>query len=158
MRAEELIRLLGLEPLPREGGWYAETYRSSERLPDGRPLSTAIYYLLTRDTFSAMHRLGADELWHFHVGDPVTMLVLHPGGESEVVTLGPDLHAGERLQVVVPSRAWQGAYLAEGGEFALMGTTMSPGWDERELELGERDALVGSHPAQRHLIEKLTRS
>ncbi|MGD9403420.1 MAG: cupin domain-containing protein, partial [bacterium] len=85
--AEKIISALGMKPLPGEGGYFVESYRSEDNLPEGalpegsggpRSLATAIYYLLTPDTFSAMHRLRSDELYHFYLGDPVEMLNLHP--------------------------------------------------------------------------------
>jgi uncharacterized protein len=91
LTADELIRILQLKPLPLEGGWYRETHRSSLQLPaqvlgphyrDARSATTAIYYLLTPDTFSALHRLPADEVFHFYLGDPVEMLQLGPAPED----------------------------------------------------------------------------
>jgi len=165
MTAEELKRLLNLSPLPVEGGYFAETYRSPEVLPPAalpsrysgdRNFGTAIYFLLTPDTFSAMHRLKSDEIYHFYLGDPVTMLILHPAGESEVVTLGQDIKAGQRIQFLVPRQSWQGSRLQSGGVFALMGTTMSPGFDMADFELGDRQALLAAYPGRRRLIERLT--
>jgi predicted cupin superfamily sugar epimerase len=107
MKAGEIASLLGLVPLPHEGGYYAETYRSAA--------STAIYYMLTPDDVSALHRLDADEIYHFYLGDPVEMLVLEPGGGSALVTLGRDIAAGQRVQHVVPRGTWQCSRLAAGG-------------------------------------------
>jgi len=165
MRVEELKKLLNLVPLPVEGGFWAETYRSPESLPRAalpsryggdRSFGTAIYYLLTPDTFSALHRLQTDEIYHFYLGDPVTMLLLHPGGESEVITLGQEVRAGQRVQVVAPRGSWQGSFLRPGDTFALMGTTMAPGFDPADFELGDRRALVRAYPDRRPLIERLT--
>src|SRR3972149_1810437 len=96
--AEEVKALLRLTPHPAEGGYFTETYRSEERVAEGalparyagaRAFGTAIYYLLTPDTVSAMHRLASDEVFHFYLGDPVEMLHLFPDGSGRVVTLGP---------------------------------------------------------------------
>lgn len=120
LTVEALCRILGLIPHPVEGGYFAETYRSVEQLPASglpsrygaaRAASTAIYYLLTPDTFSAMHRLASDEIFHFYLGDPVEMLHLHPDGSHRVLVIGPDLEAGQRPQVIVPRHIWQGARL-----------------------------------------------
>src|SRR5882672_7708609 len=105
--AEQLIELLGLTPLEPEGGHFLETWRSSDRTGNGRALGTAIYYLLTPRTCSIMHRLPGDELFHFYLGDPVEVLVLRPDGSGEVVTLGTDVAAGHRPQVLVPGGVWQ---------------------------------------------------
>ncbi len=165
MTAEEVIRLLGLEPLEPEGGFCAETYRARATRPAGvapgfvapRALATAIYYVLTPTTFSALHRLRADEVWHFYLGDPVELLVLEPGADGRVLALGTDLAVGERPQAVVPAGAWQGARLAAGGRWALLGTTMAPGYDPADFELARRDDLLVRWPAQHALIEALTR-
>lgn len=167
MTAEELKKLLDLIPLPVEGGYFAETYRSSESVPQAalpsryggdRSLGTAIYFLLTLDTFSALHRLKSDEVYHFYLGDPVMMLLLHPNGGSEVVTLGQDIEAGQRVQIVVSRGIWQGSFLQPGGSFALMGTTMAPGFAPADFELGDRSALISAYPDRQSLIERLTRS
>ena len=164
MNAEEIIRHLGLVPLPLEGGFFRETYRSPGSIPPSpaghdpgrnRSLSTAIYYLLTPDTFSALHRLPGDEIYHFYVGDPVELLVLHPDGSGETVTLGGDLLGGMSVQHVVPGGSWQGSRLAAGGAYALLGTTMAPGFDPGDLKLGSSEALLSRYPAFGREIRRL---
>lgn len=164
MKTEDVIERLGLHPHP-EGGFYRETYRSAETLGAGalparygaaRCFATAIYYMLTPATFSALHRVRTDEIFHFYLGDPVTMLQLSSPGHTSVVTLGSDLRAGQLPQVVVPAGTWQGAMLAEGGAFALMGTTVAPGFEFDDFELGEQDALVAQYYEQAELIRRLT--
>ncbi len=165
-RAEDIIRTLGLKPHPAEGGYFAEIYRSGETV-DGdalpprygapRALATAIYYLLTPDTFSCMHRLASDEIFHFYAGDPVEMLNLEPTGPGKVIMLGSDLTAGMRPQVVVPRGVWQGSRLAPGGEFALLGTTVSPGFEFEDYQAGDRDALCRAYPDFKEMITALTR-
>ncbi len=166
MNAEQLKRHLGLEPLPIEGGYYVETYRSEISLPGSalpprfggeRRISTAIYFLLTPDTFSALHRLAGDEVYHFYLGDPVELLVLAPDGSGEVVRLGQDLEAGMRVQNVVPAGCWQGSRLAGGGEYALLGTTMAPGFDWQDFEAGNGDDLVAQYPEFQKQIRRLVR-
>lgn len=161
----QIKELLKLQPLPLEGGFFAEVYRSTCKLPssalpsgypDERTLSTAIYYLLTPDNFSAMHRLRGDEVYHFYLGDPVEMLLLKPDGSAEAVLEGPDIAAGMHLQHVVAGGTWQGARLAPGGHFALMGTTMAPGFDPADFELGNRDELSAQYPRYSPLIAMLT--
>lgn len=163
--AEEIIRILGLKPLPQEGGFYRETYRSVEKVPLEAPpdryripksFSTAIYYLLTPDTCSRLHRLPTDETFHFYLGDPVTMLQLHPDGTSQVIVLGPEIDKGEQFQVTVPRGVWQGSFLKEEGKFALLGTTMAPGFDLSDYEGGERNSLMQRYPDRKELIARLT--
>jgi len=165
MTAEQIIEFFQMKTLPHEGGYYVETYRCEEKttqaaLPERytgkRDFSTAILYLLTPNTFSALHRLRSDEIFHFYLGDPVTMLQLHPKGSSEVITLGQDIFNDQRVQVTVPKNSWQGCFLNEGGKFALMGTTIAPGFEFADFELAQREELLRQHPNQRELILKLT--
>jgi len=144
----DIRRLLDLQPLPMEGGFFRETYRSAH--------SSAIYYLLTPGVFSAIHRLPGDELFHFYLGDPVEMLQLWPDGSSRRVVIGSNLDGDARPQVLVPGGVWQGCRLREGGRFALMGTTMAPGFDARDFQPGLRAALLASHPGARDAIVGLT--
>lgn len=164
--AEEIIRLLSLKPHPAEGGYFAETYRADEtisisglpkRYIQDRAFSTAIYFLLTSDTLSALHRLQSDELFHFYLGDPVEMLHLFPDGSGRVVTLGNDLLNGMQPQIIIPQGVWQGARLCKGGNYALLGTTVAPGFEYTDFELGNRDKLIAQFPQYRELIIKLTR-
>ena len=157
LSVDALRALLELVPHPIEGGEFVETYRSADRLPSGRAVSTAIYYLLTPDTFSAMHRLASDEIFHFYLGDPVEMLQLWPDGSHRLALIGPDLSAGERPQVVVPGGVWQGARLRPGGRYTLLGTTVAPGFDSADYQTAPRSALLSSHPGAHTLITALTR-
>lgn len=166
LTADFLIDHLGLVPLPEEGGYFAETYRSSLLVPRDalppryradRSAGTAIYYLLTPDTFSAVHHLHGDEVYHFYLGAPVDLLLLHPDGEGEMRTLGQDLGAGMMLQTVVPGGVWQGARLKDGSGFALLGTTMAPGFSFDDFQLGERAELLRAFPAFSEHIKHLTR-
>ncbi|KPJ97885.1 MAG: hypothetical protein AMS20_16690 [Gemmatimonas sp. SG8_28] len=160
MTAERLIRLLDLAPHPEEGGFFRETYRSSTTFEPGAPFTgtrshgTAIYYLLTWDTYSAMHRLPGDEVFHFYMGDPVEMLMLPPAGDGDVVVLGQDIAAGMKLQHVVPGGTWQGSRLAAGGAWALLGATMAPGFDYADYVAGSA-SLLDAYPAHRAMIQQL---
>lgn len=166
MTADEIKQLLQLKPLAIEGGFFRETYRSrwnvaAEYLPDGirgsRSIGTAIYYMITPETFSALHRLPGSEVFHFYLGDPAIMLQLLPDGSSRTLTLGSDLALGQQPQVVVRGGVWQGCKLAPGGKFALMGTTMSPGFDYANYEHGARDELIAQYPGAAELIRAYTR-
>lgn len=168
MEVEQIIQLLNLKPLPNEGGLYAETYRSADvlsgaALPGRYPhkeksCSTAIYYLLTTNppTFSALHRLPTDEIYHFYLGDPLEMTLLYPDGSHRVVTLGQDLLAGQQVQFVVPAGVWQGSRVAAGGLYSLVGTTMAPGYTQDDYEHGDRAALLEQYPGARAQILALS--
>jgi predicted cupin superfamily sugar epimerase len=148
MTWRDIVEALRLEPHPTEGGYFRETYRSQEALEPAsggvRSVGTAIYYLLTAGTFSALHRLPGDEIFHHYLGDPVEMLLLHPDGSSAVVSLSSDLRLG-RPQRVVPGGTWQGSRLVPGGDYALLGTTMAPGFDYGDYESGTA-ALLDAYP------------
>lgn len=167
MNAQEVIALLGLAPLPQEGGYYRETHRAEltlcdTALPDcydgRRNASTAIYFLLTPESPSAWHILPSDEVFHHYVGDAVRMLRLWPDGRSEATTLGPDLAAGERPQCVVPGDVWQGCRLKEGGAWALLGCTVAPGFDFADFhvatpaEVAELAARFPEHADEVHRL------
>lgn len=165
MTAAEVVELLGLVPLHTEGGYFRESYRSADSLPPGvlpgrysggRSTSSAIYYLLTPESCSKLHRLRTDEVYHFYLGDPVEMLQLHPEGTARKILLGAGLADGMRPQVVVPGGVWQGSRVLDGGRFALLGTTMAPGFDPEDFEAGDRESLIHTYPAFRKSIEALS--
>ncbi|MFZ0523754.1 MAG: cupin domain-containing protein [Candidatus Acidiferrales bacterium] len=165
LTAEQIREILKMQPHPIEGGYFAETYRSAGAVPRSalagypgdRSLSTAIYYLLTPDTFSAMHRVRGDEMFHFYLGDPVEMLQLKPDGSGEVPLLGQDIASGMRLQHNVRGGVWQGSRLMKGGKYALLGTTMAPGFEYEDYETGRRQELIARYPQHAELITALTR-
>jgi hypothetical protein len=168
MTADDIKKLLRLVPHPCEGGWYIRTYESTEMLAANafcdasyagpRRTGTAIYYLLEPETFSEMHRLRSDEVFHFYAGDSVEMLQLAPGSEGEVVRIGLKLEQGERPQVIVPHGVWQGSRLAPGGLWALLGCTVSPGFEFEDYEAGDREQLIAKWPKHAELLRGLTRS
>jgi predicted cupin superfamily sugar epimerase len=167
--ASEIIDALGLRPHPIEGGFFRETYRSSAMIPasalpagyregSDRSIGTAIYYLLTADTFSEMHRLPTEEVFHLYLGGPIHMLQLFPNGGGREITIGAKVLAGEHPQVVVPPHVWQGSRLAPGVEFALLGATVAPGFDYADYEQGRRTELTARYPGHAEAIRLLTRS
>jgi uncharacterized protein len=168
MTAEDVKKLLGLAPHPREGGWFVRTYEAGEliaaeafgdgRYAGARRTGTAIYYLLEPETFSEMHRLESDEVFHFYVGDAVEMLQLTADGQGERVLIGNDLAGGHRPQVVVGRGVWQGSRLVAGGRWALLGCTVSPGFEFEDYEAGERVELCRRWPEFAEEIGALTRS
>ena len=168
LNARQIIEALALQPHPIEGGYFRETYRSAGsilaaslpagyRTEAGRSLGTAIYYLLTGETFSEMHRLPTEEVFHLYLGGPVRMLQLDPDGSSREVVIGADVLAGQQPQVIVPPGVWQGSRLEPGVEFALLGATMAPGFDYADYEQGRRGDLTQRYPEHAAMILELTR-
>jgi len=166
LTADEVKQLLGLAPHPREGGWFIQTYAASEtldptafadsRYPAPRRTSTAIYYLLEPHTFSEMHCLRSDEVFHFYAGDPIEMLQLLPDGSGRTIVIGNDLAAGQRPQVLVERGIWQGSRLIEGGAWALLGCTVSPGFEYEDYDSASREELISKWPAFAKTIAALT--
>ena len=146
--ADDVAALLDLRPLPVEGGRFRRTYAD--------PNSSAIYFLLTPGDFSALHRLGGVEIYHFYAGAPVRMLLLDPvtGAATEPV-LGHDLKAGQRPQIVVPAGSWQGS--ATTDDWSLIGTTMAPPYTDELFEPGDAGALLAGFPDAAERISQLTR-
>lgn len=144
---ERIAAMLGLEPLPDEGGLFRRTHIDAH--------SSAIYYLLLAPEFSALHRLDATETYHWYAGAPLRLLLLTPGGAADERLLGPDVAAGQRPQIVVPAGTWQGS--SPAGEWSLVGTTVAPPFDWAHFELGDRARLSASHPTSADRITELTR-
>lgn len=168
LTAAEVKKLLNLQPHPREGGWYTRTYESGEliaptQFADGRydgprHTSTAIYYLLEPGTFSEMHLLQSDEIFHHYLGSAVEMLQLLPDGTSKTILIGKDLASGQRPQVLAPRNVWQGSRLLEPEGFALLGCTVSPGFEFSDYQTLPRAELISHWPHEAERITALTRN
>ncbi len=165
---ESITKHFALEALPVEGGIFTQTYKSAEVIPHAalparykgdKPLGTAILFLFTpdADSFSAMHRLPTDEIYHFYLGDPIELLLLYPDGRSEWVLLGQDILHGQHVQYVVPHGTWMGSRMRADGQFALMGTTMSPGFTHHDFDGAIREHLIAQYPHAANWITQLTR-
>jgi uncharacterized protein len=133
--AAGIIAQLGLKLHP-EGGHYRETFRDSGCDTNGRPFSTAIYFLLARGERSHWHRIDAVEVWHYHAGSALTLEIADDSGKRSV-RLGSDLAAGETPQAIVPAHAWQAA--KSTGDWTLVGCTVAPGFDFATFELAPKD-------------------
>ncbi|MBN1298967.1 MAG: cupin domain-containing protein [Actinobacteria bacterium] len=164
LKAEDIIRILGLEYLQNEGGYFRETYRSSYMAdfigPDGRKerkaVSTAIYYLITPQSFSHLQMIPQDEIFHFYMGDPAEMLLLYDDGRYEIKILGQDLFSGQHMQVIVPGRTWQAFSLIEGGDFALLGTTVAPAFENSDFFSAKdfKNDFLARFSQIQHILEK----
>ncbi len=153
---------LSLHP---EGGYYKNTYVAGlvvprAGLPDhftgDRAISSAIYFLLKGDQFSAFHRLRSDEIWHFYEGSPLHLYTISPSGELSRVLLGNDPEAGQQFQAIVKAGHWMAAHPVETGEnaYSLFGCTVAPGFDFEDLELARVEELIRTFPRHRETIEK----
>lgn len=156
--AEYWIEKLALEAHP-EGGYFREVYRSAEQiaqenLPDrflgDRSFSTAIYFLLTENNFSALHRIQSDELWFFHAGAPLNVHLIEPNGAYKCLTVGPN----GPFQAVVPLGCWFGAEVDR--DYALVSCTVAPGFDFSDFDLADRAVLLEQFPQHSDLIARLT--
>ena len=160
---QDLINQYQLLPHP-EGGYYKETYRSTEHIPHAalaqhfsgsRSFSTAIYFLLLKDLFSAFHRIQSDECWHFYEGASLHVHVLHLNGNYELISLGRNSAKGEVYQAIVPAGAW---FASESiGEYSFVGCTVAPGFDFADFELARAANLKADYPDHEKLIERLCR-
>lgn len=165
--ADDVIKILDLKPLPEEGGYFRETYRSEKanapasvfgiNSNDSRSISTAIYYLVRPESFSALHRIQSDEVFHFYGGDPVEMIQIDEAGKLTRHVLGSDIFNGETPQVVVRRNTWQALRLKDRGAWALLGTTVSPGFEFVDFEVGSREQMLKSFPQHQGEIIKFTR-
>jgi len=149
-----------------EGGAFRETYRSElaiaqKALPvffqGSRNIATSIYFLLASGEFSAFHRILSDELWHFYYGDTLLIYEIGHTGSLTIHRLGPNIEKGESFQAVVKAGSWFASIPAEDSEYALVGCTVSPGFDFTDFELADRNALAKQYPAYAELIGQLTR-
>ena len=160
------IKTLGLAPHP-EGGWFRETYRCAETIPvpalparfgGDRSFSTAIYFLLEGDRFSALHRIKSDELWFFHAGSPLSIHCLTEAGQHRQILLGPDPGRDEALQAAIPAGSWFGARVLAPDSFSLVSCTVAPGFDFFDFELAARGDLLSMFPCHQEIIVRLTRA
>ncbi len=168
MEPNDIIKKLNLVPLAEEGGYYRQSW-VSDFILDGsniqseygevKPAGTAIYFLLVNSYrgFSALHTLPTPEVYHFYLGDPVELSLFYGNGKVRQVLLGSNIPAGEIPQFTVPASVIQGSRIVPGGEWALLGTTMSPGFTEKDFTLSFRDELITNYPDDRELIISLTR-
>lgn len=154
--AQYWIDHLAMQPHP-EGGFYKETYKSPGAIKGlDRAYSTAIYFLLLEDKFSAFHRIKSDEVWHFYAGSPLDVFVINEQDEMEHIQLGPDRDAGQTFQAVVPAGRWFASRMADPTAYALVGCTVAPGFDFRDFEMGDRFKLMSQYPQHAALIKSLT--
>lgn len=165
MKSKEYwVQNLQLLPHP-EGGFYKETYRSGltveaeslgVNVSGERNLCTGIYFLLEQQNFSAFHRIKSDELWHFYAGDPITIHMIDQEGNYASQDVGSNLEKGEVLQYLVPANTWFASEVKEGREFALVGCTVSFGFDFEDFEMAD-NSLLQEFPNHHAVLSRLIR-
>jgi predicted cupin superfamily sugar epimerase len=161
-KAKYYIQKLQLNKHP-EGGYYREIYRSGEMISIDAPkknlkrnVSTSIYFLLEGPQVSKFHRLNSDELWHFYDGSSVRIYVIDEKGKSTEIILGKKTDNGEVFQTVIKKNNWFAAEVINKRSFALIGCTVSPGFDFSDFEIASRDYLLEKYPKHKELIFKFT--
>ena len=163
LTANELINWYKLMPHP-EGGYYIQTYKSEEfikasslpeRFNGDRHFSTAIYFLLRGDQFSAFHQIKSDELWHFYSGTGLHIYVSHPDGRGELLKLGNDVSNGFSFQQLVPAGCWFASRPVLHDNFSFVGCTVSPGFDFEDFKLADKDFLLKHFPQHKSWIDEL---
>ena len=162
--ATQIIEYLKMQPLPNEGGFFSETYKSKinadpeylkhSGFSGARNSGSAIYYLITKENFSALHRLKQDEIFHFYSGSSAEMLQIFPDGSFKLIRVGTNILNGEVPQILVPSGVWQATKVLDGGKWTLLGTTCHPGFEYVDFELAHIDELSKKFPHIEHLIRK----
>ncbi|MCK5219912.1 cupin domain-containing protein [bacterium] len=159
------VEKLNLQPHP-EGGFFRETYRSHEIIPQAalpkrfsgdRVFSTSIYFLLSKDNFSAFHRIKQDELWHFYDGTSLTIHIISLDGSYSTAKLGKNIDEGEIPQVVVTAGCFFAAETNDKESFSLTGCTVAPGFDFADFEMPNRDKLIELFPQHGEIIKKFAR-
>jgi predicted cupin superfamily sugar epimerase len=147
---DELVAHWRMQPMETENVMFSQSYVGKD--------STAIIAMLTDDpkSFSDMHCLPTDEIWHFYLGDAIELLLLDPKGKDEVIILGQDVLNGEHVQYVVPAGVWMGARIRAGGDYAVFGNTMAPGFSVDDFEAAVAADLIGQWPQHEQLIRALT--
>ena len=143
--------------LPVEGVLFAQTHRSTATTPEGGPAWSAGVGLFCNDppSRSSFHRLVFDEVWHFYAGDPIRLVLLHPDGSHDETIMGSDVAGSQLVQQLVPAHTWQAGELVPGGDWALFGSTMAPGFTDSGFEGGTVDELLATHPSRAADIERL---
>lgn len=163
--AQDWIEKLNLQPHP-DGGYYRETYRSTDLINQDQSLSryiglrnscTAIYYLLKEQDFSPFHKLKSDEIFHFYAGSALDVHLISELGIYSHLKLGNNPDNNEVLQLVIPQSTWFASNVSKEESYSLIGCTVSPGFDFNDFTLGEKQQLINLYPQHQQIIEQLTR-
>lgn len=166
LTAQEVIKQLKLEPLPQEGGYFRRSYQSqvfikNRAIPQysgDRRIATCIYFLITPESFSALHVLLSDEIWCYHAGDPIEMIQINQDGKLTKLIIGKDIQAGQVLQHTVFKNIWQASKLVEGGKWSLVSCIVSPGFEYDDTKVCSKQALLQLFPQHKQIIDQYTHS
>ena len=164
--AKYWINHLQMERHP-EGGWFREIYRSTENVPvsalpnrfkGNRSFGTSIYFLLEGKEYSAFHRIKSDEIWHFYSGSCLSIFQINASGDLVKHKLGNQPEKGEKLQLVIDKETWFASRLEnqDNISFALVGCTVSPGFDFEDFEMAKKSQLLASYPQHKEIISELS--
>ena len=135
MNAKTIIEDLDLNPHP-EGGWYRETFQSNI-ISHKRSIVSMIYYLLQEGEVSHWHRVNdADEIWLWHLGDPLILSYSDNKAINKEIKLGPNLKQNEKLQAVIPKSIWQSAKSI--GKWSLVSCIVSPAFSFEGFEMAKK--------------------
>lgn len=143
---KEIIEHFDMQPHP-EGGFFNETYRSDLVINTSigkRCASTAIHFLITKDSISHFHRLNSDEGWHYHLGEPLKIIEITPEGDLLETLLGPNFREGQKLQHMIPAGHWFAS--TSTGDFSLVGCTVAPGFEFDDFEMAKYEDLASEFP------------
>jgi uncharacterized protein len=155
LTADEVCRLLALEP-NATCGFVRVTFVSRQPIApgglpapfaDGRPAGSALYFMVTPQAPVRLHRIRNDQLYHYYLGDPLEVLLLHADGTTERIVVGPDLRNGQRVQLLIPGNTFHTARLIGRKRWFLGASTEWPGVVPADVEIGDLDALAVKYPA-----------
>ena len=155
LTADEVRRLLDLEP-NATCGFVRVTFMSKQPLgvdalpapfAAARPLGSALYFMVTPVAPVRLHRIRNDQLYHYYLGDPLEVFLLHADGNAERVIVGPDLRAGQRVQLLIPGNTFHTARLIGRRQWFLGASTEWPGVIPADVEIGNLDELAGKYPS-----------
>ncbi|MBS1627042.1 MAG: cupin domain-containing protein [Bacteroidetes bacterium] len=165
LTAQQLIQQFQLLPHP-EGGYYKETYRSNGKIAQAtlpsnfsgsRNFSTAIYFLLEKENFSAFHKIKSDECWHFYAGQTLLVHIINTDGVLQTIKLGNNVLNNEVFQFVVPANCWFASEPAFNTQYSFVGCTVAPAFDFEDFELAKSTELMVLYPQHKEIIQRLCR-
>jgi len=160
----KLVEILQLEPHPTANFFYKSTYKSDgiipktalpEKYSGDRSYFTVIYSLLPKDTKLGFRKLLSDEVLHFYMGGPLTIVQITPDGKVEEIELGEDISNGQQFQHIIPAGYWFGIYNSKGSEYTLYGANVIPGFEYEDYLIGQKEELLKQFPDAKDIINFL---